>query len=230
LCLKSGIISAEARRRRLVLSSLGASRRRHSARAAAAAAMSGLTVPPAAVLLAIYSAMLLYAIVLSVLLPPLRQTRVFLCVYLAIRLFSLAVWLSSALGNSLSTTLYNASFSLFYAGFFVLVGASYPLFYAWLAQVGAAACGVKTAPLVAVAKYSRLVSFAGVILLVVSGSQLATTSLGNTGVAWSGPVGVVGAGPQPSARARLEDLVERVEDDDEGRDGQRARALLASRR
>jgi hypothetical protein len=163
--------------------------------------MSGLTVPPAAALLAIYSAMLLYAIALSALLPPLRQTRVILCVYLAIRLFSLAVWLSSALGNSLPTTLYNASFSLFYAGFFLLVGASFPLFYAWLAQVGAAACGVATAPLVAVAKYSRLVSYAGVILLIVSGSQLASASIGNSSVSWSGPVGIVGALPQPLARA-----------------------------
>lgn len=155
--------------------------------------MSGLTVAPAAALLAIYSALLVYAIALSVLLPPLRRTRIILCVYLAIRLFSFAVWLSSALGNSLSTPLYNASFSLFYAGFFLLVGASYPLFYAWLAQVAAAAVGVATAPLVAVTKYSRIASYAGVILLIVSGSQLATASIGNSSVAWSGPVGIVGA-------------------------------------
>ena len=158
-----------------------------------------LTVAPAAALLGIYSAMLVYAIALSVLLPPLRRTRILLCVYLAIRLFSFAVWLSSALGNSLSTPLYNASFSLFYAGFFLLVGASYPLFYAWLAQVAAAAVGVATAPLVTVTKYSRFASFAGVILLIVSGSQLATASIGNTSVAWSGPVGIVGAWPPARA-------------------------------
>ena len=156
--------------------------------------MSGsLDVAPAAVLLAIYSAMLVYGIALCVLVPALRLTRIFVVIYLVIRLFSFAVWLSIALGNSMTASLFNASFSLFYSGFFLLVGAAYPLFYMWFSAVEAA-CGEPAAPQASVARLARLLSFVGMILLLVSGSQLAQISLsGTTSITWPGPVGIAGA-------------------------------------
>lgn len=153
---------------------------------------SGLTVAPAAALVAVYASLLVCSLTLAVLVPPLRRVRVFVSVYLSVRLFSLSVWLALALGASLSAPLINASFSLFYSGFFLLVTASFPLFYLFYPLVEAA-CGEPAAPLVRLARGARLASYAGVILLVASGTQLLQASIGNTSVAWAGPVGIVGA-------------------------------------
>jgi hypothetical protein len=154
----------------------------------------GLTVPPAAALLAIYSALLLVAVfeAVRVAWPPLRLARVYVSIYLALRIFSFAVWLAYALGAAgVSAGLINASFSLFYAGYFLLVAASMPLLYAWLPAVAQAAPAFRAAPALTAARATRWMQLAAVVLMLAGGSNLLAAS--STSSNWAEPVSIVGA-------------------------------------
>ena len=120
-------------------------------------------------LLAAYLAIFFASTYLACKYEELARTRAFIAFYSLLRSFSLAVFLAFFCGAAPPAPLLQAAFAIFYAGFFLLLQAAFPLLFRWHdATVGVRRAGCPPGRIFA----ARVISAVAVLLLLVGGSQL----------------------------------------------------------